>query len=573
MRRSDLRLRLRALFSRRRMEAELEEEINAHIELQTRKYLQAGVSLDHAKELARRDFGALENTKEQCRDERRVAWLADIGQDLQYACRLWRRSPGFNALVVLMLALGIGANVATFSVMDAILLKMLPVQNPGSLFRAVRANGSADDVGVGSSYRVFQLMRERTRPLADLMVYQSADEQSASIGRADQTRLTHQTVSGNYFQVLGVQPAYGRLISPEDDREPGKRPVAVISDRLWKNQFDRSPTAIGTKIRLGDQTFDIIGVAPPPFFGVEIGKRVDVWTPIAMAPLEYLRNDHLFWLQVMGRLHRGVTVTQAAAPLQAVMNEVMLEDVRQHAPPGTPKSVIDRFLADMRIKGVPAGGGISSLRYQYQKPLQIITVLVALVLLIACTNVANLILAKGSARQQEIAVRLSLGAGRKRVLQQLITESVLLGLISAVLGLLIAQGTTPILVRMLAPSHEHTEVVTALDLRLLAFTGSVALVTVVLCGILPSLRLVGTNAFAALKSGTRLTGSKSGWSKKALVASQMALSLVLVVCAVLFTRTLVNLLASQLGFDPVHVLVTRLTLPRLGDEKTMFPAA
>ena len=415
-------------------------------------------------------------------------------------------------------------------------------------------------------------MQERTAALADLMAYGSAEEQAISINRPDSERLMQQTVSGNYFRVLGVEPALGRVVSSGDDQEPGQQAVAVISYRLWKQRFDKSPKAIGSKLRFGDRLFNIIGVAPAAFFGVEVGKVVDVWTPIAMAPLENLRNDHMFWLRIMGRLHSDVTIAQAAAPMQPVMNEAMLEDVRQSAPPGTPKEVIDRFLAGMRIKGVPAGGGISYLGAQYQQPLHIMIAVVGMVLLIACTNGANLLIAKGSARRQEIAIRFSLGAGRRRVLQQLITESVLLAIVSAGVGLLIARWATPILIRLLTAASEPAELVITLDVRLLAFTGMLALLTVVICGVLPALRLAGTDMHTALKNGTRLSEGKSGWTKQILVASQLALSLVLVIGAVLFTRTLENLVSSYLGFNPSHVLVTRLSFARPGEEKTFLPA-
>jgi hypothetical protein len=223
------------------------------------------------------------------------------------------------------------------------------------------------------------------------MAYRVADPAMISIDSAEPERLMQQTVSSNYFRVLGIQPVAGQLISPKDDKEPGQSAVAVISYRLWRRRFNRSERAIGSKLQLEDHAFEIIGVAPAAFFGVEVGKMVDVWTPVAMAAVGNLRNNPMFSVRIMGRLHPGVTIAQAAAPMQAVMNETMLEDVRQHAPAGTPKQVIDRFLAGMRIKGVPAGGGISYLRRQYQQPLQIMTFLVGLVLLIACSNVANLL--------------------------------------------------------------------------------------------------------------------------------------------------------------------------------------
>ncbi|HEY6988821.1 MAG TPA: ABC transporter permease [Bryobacteraceae bacterium] len=446
---------LRALVPGARADAGLEEEVAAHIELQTRKHIQAGMSAEEARRRARLDFGGIENAKEACRDARRAHWLSSVMQDLRYAFRGFLRARGFTALIISTLGLGIGANLAIFSVTDAILLRMLPVGDPASLFRTVNANGNAYDLGSGVSYPVYRKMQKRAEGLADLMAYQAAAPVSISINNSEPERLMQQTVSGNYFEVLGVGAGVGRMISPHDDSEAGQHAVAVISHRLWQTRFGKAERALGTKFQFGGHTFEIIGVTPPGFFGVEVGKMVDVWTPASMAPADNLANDHMFWLRTMGRLHPGVTIAQAAAPLQEVMNEFMLEDVRQHAPPGTPKRVIDRFLAGTRIKGVPAGGGISNLRREYRQPLFIMIVVVGLVLLIACSSVANLLIARGSARQQEIAIRLSLGAHRRRILQQLITESVLLACLAASLGLLLARLGTPLLVRLLAPSNQH----------------------------------------------------------------------------------------------------------------------
>ena len=498
--------------------------------------------------------------------------FTDLMRDLQYAVRMSRRDPGFSAAAMAMLALGIGATVATFSVMDPILLKLLPVKDPASLFRTVGINAPADDPsGGGSSYKIFQQVRERTRPLADVMAYQAAEDQEIRLAGASEERGTHQIVSGNYFQVLGVQPAIGTLITPADDQ--GQHPVAVISERLWRQRFDGAEGALGSKIRVGDQMFQIIGVAPRQFFGIEIGKIVDVWTPLSMAAPEYLRNDHFFWLHTMGRVHPGVSIVQAAAPMQAAIHEVMLEDVRQHAPPGTPQSVIDRFLSGMRIKGVPAGGGVGYLRQRYGQSLQVVMALASMVLLIACTNVANLLLAKGTARRQEIAIRLSLGAGRVRILRQLTTESTLLASSATLLGVLIARWTVPIFVRMLTPSTEQTQLVFALDVRLLALAALVAAFVVIVSGLLPALHLATADMPGSPNAVRHFATGKSGLQRRLLVAAQIALSLVLVIGATLFSRTLANLLSSRLGFKAEKVLVGQLTLPRAGDEKTLFPGA
>lgn len=563
MNRNDLWLRFRALFFRLRMDAALEEEIAAHLELQTRKYVQGGMSPEEAKRRARLDFGGTEKAKEECRDSRRITFLSHVMQDLHYSMRMIRRAPGFTVLIIFILAMGMGANLATFSVTDAILLRMLPVRDPASLFRMVRATGNTSDAAsVGCSYPLYLEMQTRDRELADLMAYEPADTALFSIGRTETERLTQQIVSGNYFQVLGIRALAGRLISPEDDSEPGQHAVAVISYRLWNSRFAKSERAIGSKLQSDGHVFDIIGIAPPNFFGVEVGKMVDVWTPAAMAPASNLSNDHLFWLRLMGRLNPGVTLAQAAAPIQAAMNETMLEDVRQHAPPGTPRRVVDQFLAGMRIKGAPAGGGISYLRSEYQQPLKIVLFVVGLVLLIACSNVANLLIAKGNSRRQELAIRASLGAGRRRILQQLLTESVLLAVLAVIGALLLAHWATPALVRLLAPSTEPAELATGLDLRLLAFTAVLTLLAVVICGLLPAIRLAGMDMHTALKGGMRLTGIGAGGIRRVLVGSQVALSLILIVGAGLFTRSLVNLMSSYLGFQPNHVLVTTITYLR-----------
>ncbi len=572
----DLLLRLRALLFRRRTESELEEEFAAHLELQTKKYLDAGVSSDEARRLARIDFGAQESAKEECRDARGVSWVSHIAQDLRYAVRGFRRAPTFTGFVIAILALGMGATLSTFSVTDAILLRMLPVKDPGSLFRTVNASGNSYDAGGGGSYPMFLQMKSRASAISDLMAYQPADLVRISIAHSAAESLMQQTVSGNYFGLLGVEAEFGRMISPEDDREPGRHPVAIISDRVWKDKLDSSPEVIGSKLSFGNHVYEVIGVAPRSFFGVEVGKVVDVWTPIAMAqaaaPPANLQNDHDFWLRTMGRVKPGVTIAQAAAPLQAVMNEFMLEDVRLHAPPGTPKEIIARFLAGMRIKGVPAGGGISSLRRQYEHPLQIMMFVVSLVMLIACSNVANILIARGNARRQEIAVRLSLGAGRGRVVQQLLTESLLLASLAAGAALLVAHRATPILVGLLTPSTDPAQLITTIDLRLLVFTFLLTLLTVVICGLVPAIRLANADVYGSLKGGFRVAvaGRESG--RRILLTAQVALSLVLVIGAGLFTRTLVNLLSSSLGFNPASVLVARLTLENEGSENSPFPA-
>ncbi len=496
-----------------------------------------------------------------------TAWLAGLLIDTRYAARSFARTPVFTVAVVSILALGLGVNISTFSVADALLLRLLPVEDPSTLFRTVPVSADAAAASTTASYDTFRRMQQRTKPLADLMAYSPASEQPVSIGGSEQARVWQQSVSGNYFSVLGVEPLLGRTITARDDAAPGSGPVAVISYGLWNRRFGGKRSGVlGRTLRWNNRSFQIIGVAPLRFFGVEVGKRVDLWTPISMAPPAILGNDHAFWLEPMGRLKPGVTIAAAVAPMQAVRHEFMLEDVRQHAPPGTPRAVIQRFLAGTRIKGVPAGGGVSSLRREYRQPLEIMMYLVSLVLLIACTNVANLLIARGSARRQEIAIRLSLGAARTRVLRQLITESLLLAAAATLCGLLIAHWAVPLLTRFLTPSAEPARLATGIDLRLLAFTLLLGGLTLLVCGVLPAFRLSGTSVDRAFQSGARLTGASRGGTRKLLAAFQVSLSFVLVIGGLLFIRTLLNLLSSGLGFRPNHVLVTRVTLRQASNE-------
>lgn len=252
----------------------LEEEFANHLELQIRKYTDAGVGVGEATRRARIDFGAQESVKEECRDVRGINRISNP---------MLRRSPGLACFIIFLLALGMGANLATFSVTDAILLRMLPVKDPQLLFRTFNASGNAYDAGGGSSYPLFLQMRRRTGALADLVAYRTGDA-SVQLGQSEPQRPMQQAVSGNYFGVLGVQAACGRLISDEDDRERGRHAVAVVSYRFWKDKLNKSPTVIGQKLSFGGHMYDIIGVAEPQFFGVEVGKIIEIWTPISMAP-------------------------------------------------------------------------------------------------------------------------------------------------------------------------------------------------------------------------------------------------------------------------------------------------
>ncbi len=353
--------------------------------------------------------------------------------------------------------------------------------------------------------------------------------------------------------MLGVQPALGRTFQPSIDNEIGRHLEAVISYGYWQRRFNRDPAVIGRTIRFGDTPFQIIGVAEPGFFGLVVGVMTDVWTPVIMSPPRQLQFRGMTILRVVGRLKPGATAAQALAPLQVWYHRVEIEGLRA-APPGTPASLFER-VAQLKLKIEPAAKGISRLREQYGEPIEIVFAVVALVLLLACGNVANLLLARAGARQREMAVRISLGAGRWRLIRQLLTESLLLALAAAALGVLAARWTAPALVAMLAPSDAPVHLAVGLDARVLAFTVLVSIATAIAFGVSPALRASKVDTHSALKSGARLAGRGPAWQARWLVALQMALSLVLLVASGLFVRTLINLKTLDPGFDQHNILL------------------
>ncbi|HTX38849.1 MAG TPA: ABC transporter permease [Bryobacteraceae bacterium] len=542
--------RIRALVGRR-TEAELDDELQFHLAQQVDEYLAAGMPRAEAERAARRALGGIAQLKEECRDARGVNWLMDLARDVRYALRTLGRSPGFALAAILTLALGIGANTAVFSIADAVLLKMLPVRDPQRLVRIQQPSVLGNDY-YDFSFVNYREMQTAAAPFLDLAAEGFPNTVQAVMDGARE-RVGRAAVSGNYFAVLGVEPAIGRTFQPSIDNEIGRHPEAVISYGYWQRRFNRDPAAIGRWIRFGDTPFQIIGVAQPGFSGLVVGAMTDVWTPIVMGPARQLQFRGMTVLRVVGRLKPGATAAQALAPLQVWYHRMEIEWMRA-APAGTRTSLLERA-AKLQLKIEPAARGISRLREQYGQPIEIVFAVVALVLLLACGNVAHLLLARAGARQREMAVRISVGAGRGRLIRQLLTESLLLGVAAAALGMLAARWTAPALVAMLAPSDAPVRLDVGLDARVLAFTLLVSIATAVAFGILPSLRASKVDIHSALKSGVRLAGRGPAWQARWLVGMQMALSLVLLVGSGLFVRTLINLKTLDPGFDQHNVML------------------
>jgi predicted permease len=544
--------RIRAIFGRR-AESELDDELQFHLAQQVDEHMAAGMSRAAAERAARRALGGIAQLKEECRDARGAGWLVDAGRDAQYAMRTIQCSPGFALAAILTLALGIGANTAVFSIADAVLLKMLPVRDPQRLVQlqhpAPLGNGYYD----GFSFVNYREMQTAGAPVLDLAGEGWPNSVRAVVDKSGE-QVTRAVVSGNYFTVLGVTPVIGRIFQPSVDNEIGRHPEAVISYGYWKRRFNLDPAAIGRSIRFGDTSFQIIGVAEPGFFGLVVGAVTDVWTPVIMSPVGQLQSRGIQFLRIVGRLKPGVTSAGALAPLQVWFHHMETEWVRSGTSSSTNAPLLERA-AKLKLKIGPASKGISKLREQYGEPIEIVFAVVALVLLLACGNVANLLLARAGARQREMAVRMSLGAGRLRLIRQLLTESLLLSMAAAALGVIAAHWTAPALVAMLAPSDAPVQLAVGLDARVVAFTVLVSIATAILFGVSPALRASKVDIHSSLKSGARLAGMGTARQGRWLVALQMALSLVLLVGAGLFVRTLINLKTLNPGFDQHNILL------------------
>ena len=545
--------RIRALLGRR-AERELDDELQFHLEQQVQEYLAAGMPRAEAVLAARRAIGGLALVKEECREARGGAWLMDAGRDVRYALRTLRRSPGFAMAAILTLALGIGANTAVFRIADTVLLKMLPVSDPERLVQILEPPVLGNVYRDATSFVIYREMQAAAAPYLDL-AGEAQFNSTRAIVNGVSIPAERRWVTGNYFAVLGVRAALGRTFDPSIDNEIGRHPEAVISYAFWKRSFHLDPSAIGRTLQIGKEQYRIIGVAEPGFFGLVVGVIVDVWTPVIMRPEQQLRNRGIILLRTVGRLKPGVSAEQAQGPLDAWYQRMIADWMRTGTNSSRDLPGLLARVPQLHLKMEPMARGISKLRNDYGEPIEIVFAVVAVVLLLACGNVASLLLARAGARQREMAVRVSLGAGRMRLVRQLLTESLLLAGAAAVLGALAAVWTAPAIVRMLAPEDAPVHLPLAIDWRMLAFTALMSIATAVAFGIAPALRASKVEVHAALKSGARLAGGRAARQGRWLVGLQMALSLVLLVASGLFVRTLLNLKALNPGFDRRNLLL------------------
>ena len=549
----EFRRRLSFLWNRRRVDRDLEEEMRFHVDMKARAAVESGTSAADAHRAAHLQFGGATLWREISREAWGWSAVEHLLQDLRYAARMLRHYPGFTAVAVLSLALGIGANTAVFSLIDTVLLRMLPVRTPEQLVFAERS--CPRGCSGAPPYPCFEQFRDRNRYFSGLSAFSARNMRISIDGRTEEAIVQHAT--GNYFEVLGVKAWAGRTFSPADDSVSGRGgpdgPVAVISYRYWKRRFGMSPAVLGKAIQLGGRAVTIVGVTPPEFFGLQPGTPVDVTVPIMLAS-DGMRSKHSYWLHVVGRLKPGAIPAQARTELDGIFQAFMDEDSGIVKIPGA--SATRR---DIHIELTPAARGFDRLRRQFSKPLLVLMALVGLVLLIACANVANLLLARTTARNREFAVRLALGAGRIRLMRQVLTESLLLVALGGLLGLLFASWAGRLLVAFFAAGQQGTAVDLHFDASVLAFTAGASVLTGLLFGLAPAFRVSKTTLAPALKEqGHGLAGFRSHLPlAKLLVVLQVALSLVLLIGAGLFVRSLWNLRNLDAGFHPEGVLTMR----------------
>lgn len=498
--------------------------------------------------------------------------MLTLWQDLRYGARLLRKSPGFTSVALLSLALGIGANTAIFTLVNAVLLKSLPVTKPEQL--VLFADDASEGTSMGSppeerwvlySYPAYSYLRDRSDAFESLSAFRSGEARlSVQSGGEAAERAQGHLVSGNYFEALGASALMGRTLTPDDDR-PAASPAAVVSHGYWKQRWNSDAAVVGRSILLNGTSFTIVGVMPPEFFGIRVRRSPDYWLPLAFQPQIEMRESAIddqttYWLNLLGRLKPGVSMEQAQAGLNVLLHEFLTEQAGAKLTEERRKGIDSSYIA------LGSGArGISGLRFFYSEPLRMLMAIVALVLLIACANVGNLLLSRSASRQMEISMRLALGANRGRLVRQLLTESVLLAVLGGALGVLLAKWGVSVLVTLVAKT---SPIDVRPDAAVLGFTVGVSLLAGLLFGLTPALSASRLDLTTALKEkSARGTGGKFRMGlAPALVVSQVALSLVLLVGAGLFARSLLKLAHENLGFNRDKVLLIDVD-PRLAGYK------
>jgi predicted permease len=539
--------RLLHFFGRSRHEADLREEIETHRALRQDALERDGLAAEDAAYASRRALGNVALAIDDARDLWTIRTIDSVSQDVRAALRGLRKSPGFALVAIGTLALGIGANTALFSIFSSLILRPLPVRDPGSL--ALLTNGSW-------SYPIWEEIRLRDHLFDGAFAWSPQRFDLSTSGQSDP--VDGAFVSGRFFDVLGVTAIRGRMITPADDGSAAPDgPVAVISHRLWRQRFAGANDIVGRHITVQRVPLTIVGVMPPRFFGPDVGRMTDVMLPFAVEPLIQGKESRLAsrgsaWLQIIARLKPGQGLERANATLRSMQPQIVESSTRS-----------ERRSEPLTL--VPAATGRSPLRTRFETPLFAMVVAVGLVLLVACANIASLLLARALARRRELSVRLALGSSRWRIARLLFIESLLVAVAGAAFGLVFAGWSSAFLVQQLSTSQSTVSLDLALDWRVLAFTAALACLSAITAGVAPAIGLKSVTPGEAIKDmGRGIAGDRRFRMRGALVVAQIAVSLVLVVAAGLFLRTFASLNQLPLGFVPEPLLVAELNLQASG---------
>src|SRR5262245_14823874 len=563
-----LRLRLRSLVRGRLVEQEMRDEYADHVDRLIEEHIAAGMNAQDARAAALRRFGGLAQRMEESRDARRVTFLTDVWRDVRYAARILRRAPAFTSVAVISLALGTGANTAAFQLIEALRLRPLPVTRPGDLAIVrvpdrVGASGQFSSRYSDLTYPQWELLRARQQAFDGMLAWSHT---SLDLSASGESRFTEDGlwISGSFFDVLGIRPALGRLFTEADDVKGCASPGVVISHGFWSREFGADPSAVGRTMSINGRRLPIVGVTPAGFYGLEVGRSFDLAMPLCAEQLfngeeSKVTRAWSWWLGVMGRLKPGWTLDRATSHLQSLSPAIYRETLPAGSSPGTARSYLG-----FRLAAQSGEVGFSTLRAQYDLPLRLLLGIAAIVLLIACANLANLLLARVSTRHREVAVRLSLGASRGRVFRQLLVESLLLAALGTALGAWLAPVMCRSVVSIMQSQVDPVFIDVSLDWRVLSFVIAMAAGTCVLFGTAPALGATRVPLNEAMKTARSSTATRGRvTARRVLVVAQVALSLVLLVSGLLFTRSLFNLLTTQTGFRQAGILELDVDLTRL----------
>ena len=560
-----------------RIEREVDDELAYHLEQKTRDLVARGMSRDDAEREAHRQFGDMRQVRESLitidseheRVRQRINFVEELGQDLRYAMRMLRRTPAFTATVVLTLAVGIGANTSIFTLVDAVVLRQLPVRNPEELV-ALGNTARVGGLSMGSyntalySYPLYKDVRDRNQIVSGLIASGRTPRLDVQLVSGEEPhRARGRLVSANYFKVLGVGAQAGRVFDGSEDDAIGAAPVVVISDGYWTRRFERSPNAIGQHITINKSPFTIIGVAAQGFPGEIVGATNDLWIPLtmqhALQPNQQMLDDRgSSFLLLLGRLKPGVTFEQAESGFTTLVRDILVENANANNPAGIYRTV--------NVPVSRGAKGFSRVREDYTVPLYTLMAGVALLLLIICANVSNLLLARAVARGREMGIRLAIGAGRARIVRQLFTECAVLALLSAAGGLLLSWWGSRLLLALAASGSAVIPLDLAMNVPVLAFTAGISILAVGIFGLVPSLRASRVNLAATMSAQGRSVvqsgmrhGRKVGGGQL-LIVGQVAVSLVLLVGAGLLVRSLVSVQNAETGLDRDHMVIVSLDM-------------